>query len=216
MKGREIFSSSLPNSNINGYGKGKWCAEFLITKAFNYGMNGMIFRPGNIFANTITGITNIPDTNHLILFMESIIKYRKAPDIASKYEFLPVDLVAEMIVKISQNKLFNRACLNLSNPFEITLYDLIKILKEIFNIEIEIIPYEKWIRTVIDRIPIHDKLSQLKLLYKNYYIGCIDSYNTETAQKAYMKNNINVPNNYEKLISEAFEKYLTEYLKIKI
>ena len=202
--GIESFSENLPPDNIGGYGKSKWCSEYFISHAFKSGMHGIVFRPGNIFANTVTGLTNPADSNHLLLLINSFIEYKKAPNINLNFEFVPVDTVAEAIVKSSKSKFYDKLCMNISNPYEIPLCALIKILEEIKNIKIELLSYEEWKKDVVDKIADDSTLANLKLLYGDEYCEMISSFNTKNGSSAYRSQKINLPYNYRRLLKKYF------------
>ena len=65
--GYEGRVGSTPSDTFGGYALSKWASERLLEQAFQRGLSGLILRPGNIFANSRTGVASSASSNFALL-----------------------------------------------------------------------------------------------------------------------------------------------------
>ncbi|XP_038055415.1 linear gramicidin synthase subunit D-like [Patiria miniata] len=93
--------STFGDQLTDGYSQSKWVAEQLVQRAQSRGLPAVIYRPGNLSGDSVTGAWNPSDTN--LLTLQGCIRTLSAPDIKWLIEMTPVDFASEFIVKACQN-----------------------------------------------------------------------------------------------------------------
>lgn len=170
-------------------------------------MSGLILRPGNIFANSKTGISSSVDTNFALLMMRAYLDTGLAPDLDLIFEAVPVNQLAEAIVAATLGDC-DRQMLNLSNPQEIPLQDYITLLSELTGKTIKIIPFEDWRQQVIVPLSESTPLYPLTLYFQDNPSEEIMHFETALGQAELERHNIHYPKEYRKLLGDAFDKTL--------
>jgi thioester reductase-like protein len=126
----------------NGYGISKWVAENLITQIKKRGLRTYIYRMGNIFGQSNTGITNLND--FLLITIKGCIQLGYAPNWNEKIKILPVDFVSHVIITMSllsnQNK---HDVYHIDQPNGIAWTDLISWLND-YGYKIKLCSVSEW------------------------------------------------------------------------
>ena len=202
-----------PAGFFGGYALSKWVSERLLVQAFDRGMSGLILRPGNIFANSETGVSSPVSTNFALLMMRAYLSSGFAPDLDLVFEAVPVNLLAQAIVAATFGN-DDRTMLNLSNPHEITLQDYVELLSEVTGKKIEIIPFAQWKQRVIEPLTESSPLFPLTLYFQDEPAEEIMHFETSLGQAALARHKIAYPKDYKKLLADAFDKTLRGALGI--
>ncbi len=205
--GYEKRVGEQPATFFGGYALSKWVSERLLEQAFERGMSGLILRPGNIFANSETGVSSPVLTNFALLMMRAYLDSGLAPDLNLVFEAVPVNQLARAIVALSLGDC-DRAMLNLSNPNEISLQDYVDLLGELTGKTIEIIPFADWKRRVIKPLNESNPLYPLTLYFQDDPSDEIMHFETAFGQAELARHGIKYPNGYRKLLHDAFDKTL--------
>ncbi|KAH9494553.1 hypothetical protein Btru_019837 [Bulinus truncatus] len=85
----------------DGYSQSKWVAEQLVSRARDRGLPVTIYRLGNLSGDSLQAYWNPQDFTLLIL--QACARTGLAPNIDWNMEMTPVDFVATVIVKLTQN-----------------------------------------------------------------------------------------------------------------
>lgn len=149
----------------NGYEQTKWVSENLLAQASQRGVDVMIFRPPWIIGSMQTGIMPYQN-NHLSLLMKSCIQMGYAPDWNIKINMFPVDILSEMIIKISIKLKNQNLVYNISNPYSPTWREIIKWLN-IFGYRIDTIQADKWMEDYFYKADANNAGYKIKTLYMN-------------------------------------------------
>ncbi|MBK1649543.1 amino acid adenylation domain-containing protein [Rhabdochromatium marinum] len=207
--GYEARIGEHPADFFGGYALSKWVSERLLAQAFERGLNGLILRPGNIFANSRTGVSSPVGSNFALLMMRAYLSRGVAPDLDLVFEAVPVDRLAAAIVALTcaasqqQHRL-----LNLSNPHEIPLPEYVALLSELTDRPIDIIPYEDWKQQVILPLQESDPLYPLTLYFQGGPSREIQHFDTRAAQHQLQHLGITFPTDYRTLLGEALDRRL--------
>lgn len=196
-----------PASFFGGYALSKWVSERLLAQAFERGMSGLILRPGNIFANSETGIASSVASNFALLMMRAYLDSGLAPDLDLVFEAVPVNQLAEAIVALTLGDC-DRTMLNLSNPQEIPLQEYVALLSELTGKTIKIIPFEDWKQQVIVPLAESSPLYPLTLYFQDNPSEEIMHFETALGQAELVRHNIEYPRDYRQLLTDAFDKTL--------
>lgn len=203
-----------PPSFFGGYALSKWASERLMKQAFDRGMNGLILRPGNIFANSTTGSCSPVTSNFALLMMRSYLASGIAPDLDFNFEAVPVDLLAKSIVSTTLGK-SDRLILNLSNPKEISLREYTNLLGDLTEKPIKLVPFEEWKKKVIAPLTKSSPLYPLTLYFQEGASQEFSYFETVKGQKELGKYAISFPDDYSLLLKDAFKKTLRQALLAK-
>ena len=79
-----------------GYGQTKWASEFLVRRAGESGLQGVVVRPGYILGSSAGGQTITDD--FLIRMLKACIQVKSYPNISNSINAVPVDHVARVAV----------------------------------------------------------------------------------------------------------------------
>lgn len=196
-----------PAPFFGGYALSKWVSERLLKQAFDRGMSGLILRPGNIFANSDTGIASSVATNFALMMMRAYLNSGFAPDLDLVFEAVPVNQMAEAIVASTLGDC-DRSMLNLSNPLEISLQDYVALLKELTGKTIKIVPFEEWKQQVVVPLAEANPLYPLTLYFQDNPSEEIMHFETTLGQAELARHGIKYTSGYRRLLGDAYEKTL--------
>jgi len=196
-----------PATFFGGYALSKWVAESLVQQAFERGMSGLILRPGNVFANSETGVSSPVSSNFALLMMRAYLDSGLAPDLDLFFEAVPVNQLAQAIVSSTLGDC-DQSILNLSNPLEIPLNDYTKLLSELTDKKIDIIPFSHWKQKVITPLAESSPLYPLTLYFQDNPSEEIMHFETALGQAELMRHGIEYPKDYSELLRNAFDKTL--------
>ena len=211
--GYEGQVAETPAPFFGGYAMSKWVSERLLQQAFDRDMSGLILRPGNIFANSETGISSPVTSNFALLMMRAYLDTGLAPNLDLVFEAVPVNQLAEAIVATSLGDT-NRTMLNLSNPKEISLQEYVDTLTAVTGKVIEIVPFEEWRQQVIEPLRETSPLYPLTLYFQDTPGKEILHFQTKLAQQALQGYGISYPDDYKQLLTTLFDKTLRTVLEL--
>jgi len=174
------ISEDFPGEDIIqkpiGYYQTKWVSEKLLTNLKQMGHPVSIFRLGRISGGSRNGICNF-ERDHFQLLIKSCIEMGYAPDLKKTLNFLPVDITAKLIVKLSllsgqSSQVFNIVCGD-----KIKWEDYINLLKS-KGYRIELQPLKDWLEG-LEGVGSDNALYTLKSFYLNpSNIDIIEGKNT--------------------------------------
>ncbi len=196
-----------PATFFGGYALSKWVSERLVQQAFERGMSGLILRPGNVFANSETGVSSPVSSNFALLMMRAYLDSGLAPDLDLVFEAVPVNQLAQAIVSSTLGDC-DQAILNLTNPLEIPLKDYTALLSGLTDKTIEIVPFADWKQRVIDPLVESNPLYPLTLYFQDSPSKEIMHFETALGQAELVRHGIAFPKDYSKLLQNAFDKTL--------
>lgn len=120
--------SNVAMLNMNGYLSTKWLAEQLLSQASVRRVAVHVYRPGNIIA----GNSNIyePENNHMLLRLKGFLQLGLAyVEEHEALEMVPVDLLAQAIIKISNNP--EKIAYNLHNGHKIAWKEYLYLVQQL-------------------------------------------------------------------------------------
>lgn len=202
--GCEDEVSAQPSEAFGGYALSKWVAERLMRQSFDRGLDGLILRPGNIFASDHSGVASSVDTNFSLLMMRSYLTTGLAPDLDLVYEAVPVDRLAEAVVALTMDANTNQKALNLSNPHVISLSDYLRVLEGISGRLIKIVPYEQWQRDVILPLKPDSPLYPLALYFQGEPAQEIQRFHVESAMECMQRLGVEFSGDYPEMLGRAY------------
>jgi amino acid adenylation domain-containing protein/thioester reductase-like protein len=88
-----------PEQLFFGYSKSKWVSEKIVAAARQTGLPISIFRPSSVLGDRQTGHSNLDDLVNVMIY--TFAKVRAFPDLDFQLNGLPVDFVADAIVRIA-------------------------------------------------------------------------------------------------------------------
>uniref|UniRef100_A0A6B2KX40 Carrier domain-containing protein n=1 Tax=Arcella intermedia TaxID=1963864 RepID=A0A6B2KX40_9EUKA len=151
---------------MSGYGASKLVSEKLLQEALKLGLPLVIYRLGTITGDTKNGATNV--TQFINRYIEGIIQMGCAPDVSSKYDMLPADLLAQQISLLSEpsniGKVFH--LFNLEGALTVNMIN--EYVRE-YGYKIEILPYPTWKAKLVE-IAKKDQKNELTPLV-SYFTG---------------------------------------------
>ncbi len=147
----------------NGYVLTKWVAEHILQNCAAKGLRITIHRPGNITGQSQTGITN-PESNHALLLLKSAIELGVFPAWKGGIEMMPVDILAEAIIKLSMQPNESINYYNLANPNQLDWHTYINLLNQ-EDYDIQLIDPQKWRNDYISNLNENNALYPLRELY---------------------------------------------------
>ncbi len=206
--GYEDRVGKQPASFFGGYAMSKWVSERLMQQAFQRGMSGLILRPGNIFANSETGVTSPPQSNFALLMLRCFVQSGLAPDMDFYFEAVPVDVLAKAIVAAALSPDCDRRILNLPNPLQIPLSEYLDLISGIVRKKIEIVPFSEWKKRVIDPLKEDSPLYPLTLYFQEGPGKEIFRFETAKTQSELLRLGVTYPKDYRSLLKDVFDKTL--------
>ena len=134
-----------------GYGLSKWTAEKWLTEAASFGISVRIFRPGVIAGHSTHGTWALGD--FIPRLVRSSLEISKFPSSFVDINWLPVDLVARLIVAASLSPLTSTPAVevfNLVHPHTTSWADFIPAVTELAS-SMQIVPFANWLTAVQER-----------------------------------------------------------------
>jgi len=153
----DLNDDDIWKSYHDGYGQSKWVAEKMVHEAGNRGVPIMILRPGNMAADSKTGVWNADD--FYSLFLRAVIELGVSPvldemdELGWEMDLTPVDWAAEMIVKMACEKMHNGlgSAVHIQNGA--TPVPMSKVMKMLKTVGFKIgdgVPMSDWV-TMVDK-----------------------------------------------------------------
>nr|WP_237699808.1 SDR family oxidoreductase [Coxiella burnetii] len=143
----EKYLSKKQAIPVGGYAQSKWVAEQLISLASKRGVPITIFRPGAVSSALDTPKHVSKDLlTQLLLVCQ---KLRLAPREKGLVDFVPADYASKAISLISQDVRAAGKVFHLTHPHPASIPELIAELNSL-GAEIKDVPYEEWLKRVIE------------------------------------------------------------------
>ncbi|MDF1653801.1 MAG: amino acid adenylation domain-containing protein [Coxiellaceae bacterium] len=155
----EVINNKKPPFT-SGYLLSKWVAEQLINQAFQHGLQGNIYRLGNITGDSLHGFSNYHN-NHALLLLKSCCQLHAAPDWTMDLDLMPVDVCAQLICQWLQQP--QQTVMHLSNPNHISWQDYITVVQQA-KLPVELVPLNTW-QTKLKTIDESNALFPFKDMY---------------------------------------------------
>lgn len=196
-----VCNESIPDG---GYAQTKFVSEILLNQAKQkMQMDITIFRVCCwVLGSSEFGITPI-EQNHLLSLVSGCVQIKSAPNWDINVNILPVDIVSESIVKITQQPVKNiKPLYNIYNKCQVNWLDLIKWIKEKHGCNVPIVKQEEWYK-FLQNI---DANNPLYLLLPHYTSGSASNPIKEDITKV-SENVETCENNVFYSSKEALEKY---------
>ncbi len=213
----EDFIPDFSNSShlLDGYNQTKWASEKILAVAHLKGIAVKIFRPGWILGDTQTGRVS-SEKNHLLLLLKGCIQMKAAPDWEMELNILPVDFLAESIIKISLESDIKKNVFNFSNNHSITWKELILFLNN-NGFPISIVDSSEWRSKYLAEIDENNALFNLLSLHMNPNIewneglSGISKVCDNNTRVAFKKLNLAYPN----IDNNLLKKYIDYLIKTR-
>lgn len=149
-----------------GYNQSKWVADHMVERARARGLEGVTFRPGFVGANSLTGESNLTDTDSRII--AGILMLGRAPDASSSpLDSTPVDWLASAIVDTMLNPA-PLSALHFKHPNGPTTLGAILAAARARGYAVVEEPFRKWVQSVRE---ITDKTNPLYGMADLYFAG---------------------------------------------
>lgn len=131
-----------------GYAQSKWVAEKIVKKAHEAGIPTKIFRLGRISGHSITGVCQKND--FLWRMIKSCIQMGIGPKVDMPIDIVPVDNVADSIVKLARNREIRETVFHIFNKKPSTLCELTSWMDK-KGYSIKLVPYNLWYETLFSK-----------------------------------------------------------------
>ncbi|GAA4855998.1 amino acid adenylation domain-containing protein [Saccharopolyspora rosea] len=129
-----------------GYAESKWVAEKVLQEAAEEGLPVAIHRPYEITGDQRSGVCNT-ETAICSLF-KTVADTGLAPDIPLPMDFVPVDYVAEAVLRVATGRPATRRVYHLTNPRPARFADVLRRMRAA-GCEIETAPYDEWVGELV-------------------------------------------------------------------
>jgi amino acid adenylation domain-containing protein/thioester reductase-like protein len=129
----------------SGYPLTKYVAERLVAEFQQRGGTAAVVRPGNISADTRTGIT-VPELNHVLLLIKGSVQLGLGPTTISGDAYIdisPVNQVAAATCALARDPLAQGRTWHLSNPHRVTWTNIWDSLRSLGYV-IQTVDYNTW------------------------------------------------------------------------
>lgn len=134
-----------------GYTGSKWVAEKMVHLASERGIPVAIYRPGLIMSHTTTGATQTSD--YLLVAFRGYLPMRILPDYPRIFDTVPVDYVAQSIVRISLKPEIG-GFYHLFNPAPVSIRRFCEWIQS-YGYDFDIVPFEEARRRALEVGPGH-------------------------------------------------------------
>ncbi|MDQ5822355.1 MAG: thioester reductase domain-containing protein, partial [Actinomycetota bacterium] len=129
-----------------GYAETKWVADNLVAHARAAGLHASIYRPGTVTGALAGGCGQVGD--YFTRFIRGSIQLGICPDIDATIDLVPVDVVAQSIVALSQAK-NGPGTFHLAHPEPIGYGQLVQAIRDA-GYPLEIVPLHVWEAALAD------------------------------------------------------------------
>jgi thioester reductase-like protein len=208
---KESWPSDCPVGIVGGYPQSKWVAEKLLQRASALGIKVKIFRPSFITGNSISGCGPTKDI-HLNIFIKGCLQLGGFPKLKELIHIVPVDLLSDAIVKISQSQI-ERTIYNVTHPVSLSWSELLGLLTD-FGYNVKMFEIDDWSQNILPRIKENNALFKLIGFYIN--MTSVEPEKTpviETKETLKVFNDLNI--NIQDISSlDLWRKYFDYFRKI--
>ncbi len=195
-----------PEGLFTGYTRSKWVAEKIVEAVRKKGFPITIFRPGSVMGHSKTGICNLDDLANVMLRVFNTMG--AVPDIDFGVNGLPVDFVAETIVRLSLHPAAPGKNFHVVNDTNVSVKSLIDYYQS-FGYPAPLLPFDQWLAALKKSAETHDFLLP--------YIPVIEHTITELGSGAYpnflLKNTKALIAEYPEVVPAVDEKLFHTYLQ---
>ncbi|CAM4022465.1 non-ribosomal peptide synthetase [Rahnella bruchi] len=149
----------------NGYVQSKWVCEKLLSEAFSKGLNGGIYRMGNITGSTRNGISNV-ETNHTLNLIKGCLQQGVAPEWPGYHlDISPVDVLATLLVTSSIHHFYPDCALNLGHVSGVSWRNLLESIAK-NGYPLQFVSADEWATQWVPKISSENAL----YLFKSFYL----------------------------------------------
>jgi amino acid adenylation domain-containing protein/thioester reductase-like protein len=124
-----------------GYVQSKWVAEHLVLTAKERGLPVYIYRPSHIMGHSETGASNLDD--FMLRLLVGTVQLGSAPEIAKDENMVPVDYVAQTIVRLSLQRDLAGQIFHVMNPQWNTFNEVAQAVRQA-GFAVEVLPFALW------------------------------------------------------------------------
>ncbi|NEN81345.1 non-ribosomal peptide synthetase [Paenibacillus elgii] len=124
-----------------GYTQSKWVAERMVLEAACSGLPALIYRPGRIWGDSVTGRCQSSDFMWLII--KASLQLGLIPAMEAELEIVPADFAARAIVHLSGAEMPDGRAYHLVNPTRTTWSEVIESLAD-YGYALRTVPYGIW------------------------------------------------------------------------
>lgn len=135
-----------------GYAESKWVAEGVLRQAAEQGLPVAVYRPYEVTGDRTHGASNT-ETAICSLF-KTIAETGLAPDIDLPMDFVPVDHLAECVVRIATHETADGRVYHLTNPNPGTLSDVLDRMRAA-GFALRTMPYAQWVGELVRHVAAH-------------------------------------------------------------
>ncbi|MBH1937668.1 amino acid adenylation domain-containing protein [Streptomyces sp. AV19] len=135
-----------------GYAESKWVAEGVLRQAAEQGLPVAVYRPYEVTGDRTHGTCNT-ETAICSLF-KTIAETGLAPDIDLPMDFVPVDHLAESVVRIATHEPADGRVYHLTNPRPGMLADVLDRMRAA-GFALETLPYAEWVGELVRHVAAH-------------------------------------------------------------
>ena len=148
-EGVALEGSDLPDHQelAGGYPQSKWVAERLVALARERGIAASVYRPGVIAGDLATGIGNTRDL--VWAFLKGCLQMGCAPDLAGRFDPVPVDYVSGGIVHLSLQEGAAGGSFHFSNPEALPWSEVFAFARTL-GYPVRLAPPRAWLRELRD------------------------------------------------------------------
>jgi thioester reductase-like protein len=164
---REDDPLSDPAGYLLGYSESKWVAEKLVRAAFDRGLQGAIYRLGEVSGSTRTGICKTTDA--VIRLLMASIQAGVLPEGPRRFHLTPVDYVSRAVVALSVQPSARGRAFHIINANVKTHGEVASILRS-FGYAMDVVPFDEWQRRLF-ALPDGTSFKPLESLMKEEKTG---------------------------------------------
>ncbi|RKR91092.1 amino acid adenylation domain-containing protein/thioester reductase-like protein [Micromonospora pisi] len=122
-----------------GYAETKWVADKLVEHARAAGLHASIYRPGPIMGALSGGCGQLGD--FITRFIKGVIQLGACPELEATVDFVPVDVVSELIVTLSRDDV--PRTYHLTHPNPITYREFVDAIRDA-GYRLDVLPLHVW------------------------------------------------------------------------
>lgn len=169
------------------YVKSKYEAEQLVLQARMQGINGTIYRVGNLIMNSQTHIIQENyEENMFFAHLKAMVDFKVIPDEITQLEVSPVDYTASAIVKLFDKAALSNQTYHVFNPILINLPDVLSYFMDLGKYENSMEEFVEKVLTGLEQSTDMNDHSELCMLYQ-WWLHQIDETHTTAIRLAQKK-----------------------------
>jgi len=137
----EAFVQGCARPPLGGYAQSKWVAERLMAIASSRGLPVCVVRPGEIAGSSETGHLN--DADILSILLRAMVGMHCLPELETSVDFIPVDLLSRLIVRIASRPESIGRVYNMVHPEPVGLLEYAREVNAL-GMDVSLVPYTEW------------------------------------------------------------------------